>query len=260
LKTKKKKQTNSISKFFKLELPKSISLSGLGGSKINISSKKLLEFTTYANSANKQIIQKILELVPSYSAEKILRMLDQDIVSNISKPGKRLIKELTKCENNKNFWIQYEEICLKIMKHCFYPPLDEIYFQSRNITGGHKRDIILKIPFGILGSWGLILAIYGPGVVVDCKNYKRAISGTAINDISKYIGDGKISTLGIIFTRIQPKQSAMVEQIDQYKNVSKKLIVCLTDDDLIKMIKLKDSKKDPITVIEKAIFDFRLSI
>ena len=89
-------------------------------------------------------------------------------------------------------------------------------------------------------------------IVIECKNYSVKLDENKIVITSKYLGEDKIANLGFIFTRIGFEQNAIDYMRDRRGNPDG-MFVGFTDSDLIIMIQLKDTGKDPSSVFWKKI-------
>jgi len=58
-----------------------------------------------------------------------------------------------------------------------------------------------------------------------------------------------------MFSRLEPTESA-IKEVKRLWRDDKKLILCLTDAHLIKMLELKEKNKEPEIVIDNAIHEF----
>ena len=96
------------------------------------------------------------------------------------------------------------------------------------------------------------------GLVVETKNKGRL----APNDVvitAKYLHTKRIGDFGILMSRDKPEGNVLHE-VERIWKEDGKLIVVLTDDDLVDMIKMKQSGDEPEKLIESWIFRFRSSL
>jgi energy-converting hydrogenase A subunit M len=174
--------------------------------------------------------------------------------------GSQLIEKLSSCAPGSEKWNEYEKICKKILVFLFVPPLKEPLERKRTETGLHVRDLIFHIPYEVDGLWQYVQnKLSAVAVIVDCKNYSEPITGTEVITFGKYLGDKKLGRFGIIVSRLPPAQSAMNE-IKRVWNDENKLILCLDDEHLKTMIKLKSEGIDPKMIIEKIQREFLQSL
>ena len=96
---------------------------------------------------------------------------------------------------------------------------------------------------------------FGIAIVVECKNYANFLTENQMIITSKYLGKKKLTLLGLVLTRRGLGESAQYAQIDKWKE-DEKMMVCLVDEDLAKMLDLREKNEEPWKVIDKAIRNF----
>jgi len=138
------------------------------------------------------------------------------------------------------------------------PELDEPLVQSFTEDKIHRRDLIFYIPHGLGGFWEFILIKFGMGIIIDCKNHVDPFDGNEVRIVSKYLGKKKLTTFGIIASRKGLSKNGKKVQRDLWIE-SNQLIVCLTEEDLVKMLELKEEDDEPWKVIDKLMKDFHNS-
>lgn len=172
----------------------------------------------------------------------------------------QLIGQLVNCPKGKSGWSRYQENCGGILEYLFVPPLRKPISQSRSESGVHIRDFILQIPVDLGGFWGYCQMKHDSvGLVAECKDYTDQIDGNDVVITAKYLHERRSGNFGILLCRENPSVGA-IKEAGRIWRESGKLIVMLTDEDLIDMIKLKENKDEPEKIIERKIFDFRTSL
>ena len=167
----------------------------------------------------------------------------------------QLIDKLFNCPKGREGWRQYEDICEEILKYLFVPPLGEPIPQSRTESGFHRRDFVLQIPYHVKGFWAFRkIKNNSTGLVVECKNYTGQIMEKDVNETAKYLRKKRLGNFGLIFCRENSSDSA-IKAVERHWDDHDKLIIILTDNDLIDMIKLKENGDEPEQIIEKKFFD-----
>jgi hypothetical protein len=78
-------------------------------------------------------------------------------------------------------------------------------------------------------------------VIVECKNYGKELPANQVVITSKYFGPKRLGNFGIILTRKGLSSSAKAEQKRLWSEESK-MILCLNDADLTKMLELKEQR------------------
>ena len=117
-----------------------------------------------------------------------------------------------------------------------------------------------RIPYDASGFWALCRSKYNAvGLVIKCKNYARALFPNDIVVTAKYLKQKGIGTIGILLSRNKPKPQ-VIKQIVSVWNEENKLIIAIDDNDLINMIKLRETKGDPERIIDQRIFEYRRKI
>ena len=86
---------------------------------------------------------------------------------------RRLMYELDHCPEGKPGAKKYEDICIKILKHLFVPPLGEPSVQSRTESGVDIRDAIFPNR-SIEQNWRSIRDDYeAKYILFEFKNYSQ---------------------------------------------------------------------------------------
>jgi len=172
----------------------------------------------------------------------------------------KLIGGLSSCMKGRKHWQKFQLICKDILTYLFVPPLGEPIEESRTKTGLERRDLIFQIPYDADGFWQMIFNIYGArALIVDCKNYSEPVGKDEVLDISQYLAKKRLGNFGIILSRCPPSESAMKE-IKKLWSDDDKMIICLDDEELKKMIQFKENNERSEKIIDKKILDFLASL
>jgi len=250
---KQEKQNKEMRILLDFAFKQAMAKSGIGiNQKIQVSSAELLKLTNRASITNKELIQKIIDAVPGYYADKILNELGEEPGDGSTIKGKKLIKRLKACKPETD-WREYEKICKEIISFCFVPPLFEPIEQVWNDNGDERKDLMIRIPPETKNYWGWIFTKYDENVIVECKDYTKPLKANVIHITDKYFGKNKASTFGIILCRNGVTESAHNAMKNLWTNYGERMI-CLIDQDLIKMITMKEKGEDPGTFSKTKIF------
>ncbi len=190
---------------------------------------------------------------------------------------RKLIKQLENTKAGKLGWVEYENITYSILQYlfCTYQDsemsLNQFYdiakidekdtflFQDRTQHGFEIRDIIMP-NFATKGFWKYIGEKYkGDLIVVDCKNYTEAIKKHEILTVANYINEKGCGLFALICTRVEISDSARNAVKNQWIHANK-MILCLTDNDLIQMLGDKERGVDPANTIKTKLYAFRKDI
>lgn len=195
-----------------------------------------------------------LRLVPSYSYPPIEPEFEE--VGVATNP---LISKLKGTPSGKADWYAYQQVCQEIISYCLVPPLVKPFVEATDEAGIHRRDIVYPIPGGIDGFWGFIQSVYSStGVVVDAKNYGEKLPANQVVIVSKYFGEKKLGNFGIIISRKGLSVTAKKEQIDRWVHKGE-MIVCLSDNDIEEMVRIKEGNGEPWNILNEKIFEIRMS-
>jgi hypothetical protein len=171
----------------------------------------------------------------------------------------KLLQNLQDCEPGKKQWKKYQDICKEILCYCLVPPLMEPLEQSETRDGMHIRDIIFHIPHEHKGFWTFIINKFGWALVIECKNYANPIDENQLLISSKYVGKDKLSRLGLVVTRKGLSNNGIKSQENIWKSDGK-MLLCMDDEDIAKMLELKNHRDEPWKVIDKKMRNFMTSL
>jgi hypothetical protein len=159
-------------------------------------------------------------------------------------------------------WRLYQDAYKEILSYTLIPPLlGPLEESSTASTGGsQRRDLIFNIPHDVNGFWHWVSIVHESlSIIVECKNYGTLLKQNQVVITSKYLGRKRLGNMAIILTRKGLSKNAIKEQKRLWLE-DDKLILCLNDQDLIKMLQLKEHKDDPSKVIDDALRSFRESL
>lgn len=205
------------------------------------------------------IYEDLLGSFKTYYSEELLKRPIEFKVP--PKPrSQELVGKLSACPPGRENWKEFEDICREIFTFLFVPPLAEPLVQLRTETRLQIRELVFPIPCGMSGFWGYVQDRYkATALIVECKNYSGPIEGNDVVIFSKYLGDKRLGSFGIILSRQPVAQSAVGEMKRLWDNEGK-LILCLDDENIKEMIRLKNEGKDPELLIEKTQLEFFASL
>ena len=155
--------------------------------------------------------------------------------------------------------VQYEALCQEVMVHLFDPDLYGFQRQTVTTDIGNRYDFICRIrpgnPF-----WDTIRHDFRTrALLFECKNYNGAIGADQIYSTERYLFRGALRTVCLLISRLPPSDSAVRAAQGAMREASK-LILLLSNDDLISMIKLKDTPGGPENYLDEQIWNFVVSL
>lgn len=164
---------------------------------------------------------------------------------------------LISLEAGKANWSKYQSLIADILEFLLCPPLEAPKVELADSDKRNRRDIIFENASND-GFWLRVRDIYqGHYIVVDAKNYTKPLSKRPVLDISHYLKPYGCGMFAIITSR-QGYGTAGSHAAKEQWIGNKKLIVSLSDSDLIKMLDLKKAGVPPEDVIKDHISDFRM--
>lgn len=160
-----------------------------------------------------------------------------------------LIRRLKECKAGKKHSGEYEDICEEILRTLF----EANYFNR--LTSQHKtKDVHFRMD--LIGSlkinqnneesmhplWQMLVQHYNSHFVVfEFKNYAKEIDQNLIYITEKYLFDAALRNVALIISRKGFSKSAKFAAEGCLKEHGK-LILDITDDDLIRMLELRSDK------------------
>jgi hypothetical protein len=147
---------------------------------------------------------------------------------------------------------------LIFLSHLFSPPLLPAKQRSRTEEGRQIRDIIIHIPHRVEnGFWYWIQFYYQAiAIIVECKNYNDVVPSTEITITSKYFNQHRLGNFGLLISRVDIGIPAKKE-LERIFTEENKMIIPLTDLDLMQMLKNKKQGIIPETIIDTKHREFR---
>ena len=169
--------------------------------------------------------------------------------------GDRLIKRLKNCPKGKEGWKQYEDIGSEIFHYLFENTFRNYTYeyQSTTLDGTQRRDLVVNNTYKDTTSfWQLVKNDYNSNlIIVDFKNYREELNSDNFYNPTKYLNTVvgnfliALSRFGLDYTAKKVQQRLLSE---------KKLVLCLTDSDLINMINQKMNGQEPLNSLENIYY------
>lgn len=204
--------------------------------------------------SNTDILEKYFSVTPLKEPKQI-KLIDKEFIEM-----QKLVQELDKCEEGKNGWKEYEDICIKILRKLFVPPLGEPKIQSRRESGVDIRDAIFPNRSKD-ENWKFIREDYDAKYIVfEFKNYSEngsEVDKHPVLQISDYLKK-TIGRFGIVCSKKLPNHSGIEKRKDIFIEQNK-LILFLSNDHLKEMLSRQYKKLEPSDVIIDLIDDFNLN-
>jgi len=180
---------------------------------------------------------------------------DADVV-----PGDDLVSRLADINPGTAGWPGYEKYCEDLLSFLFVPPLNPPIPQSRDERHVNRRDYVLPNYAVDGGFWQFMRTHYEAHlVVVEVKNLSREPGKNEILQVANYLNPRGTGLFALILARRDLNQTARWICREQWVQHSK-LIVGLSDEDVIQMVRTRMTGGDPAELVRQKIEDFRLGI
>jgi hypothetical protein len=222
--------------------------------------KSLFEPLDRVRRMNEEIIRGMQFALPSYYPLQDLRVVERPTSIPEKTYEAELSEKLLNCPTGHESWKDYQHLCKEILAHALVPPLLEPTEGSATEDDRQQRDLIFHIPHNAGDFWEYVRVRHkSVAIIVECKNYSRPLESNQVTITSKYFGDKRLGLFGIITSRKGLTDSAKNEQKRLWME-DNKMIVCLNDNDLLKMLELREADEDPEKVIDKTVRRFLESL
>ncbi|MBO7459108.1 MAG: hypothetical protein J6T80_07645 [Paludibacteraceae bacterium] len=194
------------------------------------------------------------EMIHLYIKERISRL--KIAKSENANPSAALLRQrLDKCPKGKEGWTEYEDIGADIFKYLFADDFRHFKYEIQSTTedGIARRDMIVNNTYKTPPCfWEQMKEDYNAKVIiVDFKNYSKPLNTDVFYNVSKYFND-IVGHFAIIFSRNGLGSSAIKKQSKMLGE--NKLILCLTDTDIIEMIDCKERNQNPTDKLEEMYY------
>lgn len=169
--------------------------------------------------------------------------------------GDILIKKLNECPKGKEGWKMYEDIGGEIFNFLFADTFRNYTFEYQSTTtdGIFRRDMVVNNTYKESPCfWQLVKDDYNSNlIIIDFKNYQHQLNQDEFYNPSKYMN--KLSgNFGIILSRDGLNDSAKKFQMKLLEE--NKLLLCLSDANLIDLINQKTNGQNPLYSLENLYY------
>lgn len=171
------------------------------------------------------------------------------------------LSNLISCSAGKESWKTYENTCIGIIDFLFQESFRNYHriVQSRNENGLDIKDLIIPNrsaePF-----WNEVRMDYDSrNIVFEFKNYDDLIGKNQLLQISNYLKKRTYGRFGVVFCRKGLSENGVIEQRELLRD-DDKLIIVLSDDDVMELVKQKGLGQKPETFLERLKTELELSI
>ena len=155
---------------------------------------------------------------------------------------------------------EYEDICIEILKNVLGEYLGLWKVQESSNNGLYRFDLCCKIKNGVNQDFFDTIKNYfnTKYIVFEFKNYEKEISQKEIYTTEKYLYEKALRRVAIIISRKGASKNALSAARGCLRE-NGKLIMCLSDQDLIELINIKEKEEQPTAEFFELMLDDLLS-
>ena len=151
---------------------------------------------------------------------------------------------------------EYEDICIEILKNVLGEYLGLWKVQESSNNGLYRFDLCCKIKNGVNQDFFDTIKNYfnTKYIVFEFKNYEKEISQKEIYTTEKYLYEKALRRVAIIISRKGASKNALSAARGCLRE-NGKLIMCLSDQDLIELINIKEKEEQPTAEFFEVMLD-----
>ena len=156
--------------------------------------------------------------------------------------AKQLIDALSSVPSGRPNYPSYERVCCEILEYLFCPDLGKPDPQSYTVNRSQRRDVVMDNHVEE-GFWARIRDRYSSDyLVAEMKNNSGTVSNTSVWQLAAYMKEKGVGLFGLLIARNGVARGVSnYAIIDQWVH-SRKMVVPLSNEDLIRMIRLRDEE------------------
>ena len=181
------------------------------------------------------------------------------IVVATNNEGEKLCSNLRALKCGKQAWRKHEMLCEQILKYLFLADLRGWYQQSWTDGKLMRYDLICRVT-AVTKFWALVYNhLSSEYVVFEFKNYCEPIEQGQILTTEKYLNERALRRVAFVLTRKGETENAKKTRQGAIRDAGK-LILVLSDDDLCKMLHMRDAGDDPTDHLFDLADEFLISL
>ena len=157
-----------------------------------------------------------------------------------------LIEELELCQSGRNTFTEYEDVCYRILQFLFSEDLTLWKRQDSSNINLFRFDLLCRIKDDNKKTiWSIIENYFkSKYVIFEFKNYSRTVTQHEIYTTERYLYSKALRSVGIIVTPNGYDENALWAAKGCLRE-NGKLILLLTNTDLLNMIRKKIDEENP---------------
>jgi len=181
--------------------------------------------------------------------------------------AKSLVKKLAGIKPGRDGAKDFEEVCREIVEYVFDKDLLDGRSQKRTADGLNIYDLVYRVrqshPF-----WVTLTRDFRSRVILfECKNYGSPIGPAQVYTTERYLTPSALRPICFVISRKPANAKAVIAAFGTMRE-SGKLLVFLSDKDMVKMLHAKDAQlesggseaelrdNDPTEILDQRIYEF----
>ena len=153
----------------------------------------------------------------------------------------------------------FEDLCMRVFMHLFDPDLYGFAKQQQTTDGANRYDFICRIKPGNSFWDGLRADFRTKAILFECKNYAEGITADQVYSTERYLFVGALRTVCFLISRLPAAPSALRAAQGAMRE-NGKLVLLLSNEDLIQMLKLKSQPGGAENYLDTKIWEFVVSL
>ena len=164
-----------------------------------------------------------------------------------------MVYALTGVPPGRSNYSDYERVCCEILEYLFCPALGQPDAQSYTVNRSQRRDVVMDNHVEE-GFWARIRDRYHADyLVAEMKNNTGSVSNTSVWQLAAHMKEKGVGMFGLLIARNGVSRGvANYAIIDQWVH-SKKMVVPLSNEDLVRMIRLRDEEGEATGYLSRLI-------
>jgi len=212
--------------------------------------RKLLDDDAKWKEIHNEYVNEIIKFTTDSTQGKPINEKSKEVI---------FIENIKDIDPGKTTWSTYQQTIYDILEHLFCPPLDSPLYELADKDKRNRRDIIFENT-GEHFFWKHIKEEYrGLYIVIDAKNYTNKLTKRPIIDIAHYLKPYGCGMFGIIVTRKGLGPAGQHARKEQWIG-NRKMILVLSDSEILEMLRLKLDGEKPEEVLRRKISNFRMNL
>jgi hypothetical protein len=176
-----------------------------------------------------------------------------------STEGTDLCNELRALKPGRTTWSAYEKLCDRILRYLFPNDLYGWHKQSRTEDGFSRFDYVCRIKSATEFWRFLIEHLNSRYIIFEFKNYKGEIKQGQVLTTEKYLLEKGLRRVAVLITRTGADKGAGA-MIQGAMREHGKLMLVIDDDQVCKMLHMKENGEDPTDLLFDVTDEFLLSL